>query len=73
MNAFKIILEYIILLSFPTLVYLIYLFTNKSINSKSIYFGLSLLSSIYLIRCFGSNMLMSFLVLSIVVIISYIY
>lgn len=73
MNAFKIILEYIILLSFPTLVYLIYLFTNKSINSKSIYFGLSLLSSIYLIRCFGSNMLVSFLVLSIVVIISYIY
>ncbi len=73
MNAFKIILEYIILSSFPTLVYLIYLFTNKNINSKSIYFCLSLLSSIYLIKCFGSNMLMSFLVLSIVVIISYIY
>ena len=73
MNAFKIILEYIILLSFPTLVYLIYLFTNKNINSKCIYFGLSLLSSIYLVRCFGSNILMSFLVLSIVVIISYIY
>ena len=73
MNAFKIILEYIILLSFPTLVYLIYLFTNKNINSKNIYFCLSLLSSIYLIKCFGSNMLMSFLVLSIVVIISYIY
>ncbi len=73
MNAFKIILEYIILLSFPMLVYLIYLFTNKNINSKNIYFCLSLLSSIYLIRCFGSNILMSFLVLSIVVIISYIY
>ena len=73
MNAFKIILEYIILLSFPMLVYLIYLFTNKNINSKNIYFCLSLLSSIYLIKCFGSNILMSFLVLSIVVIISYIY
>lgn len=73
MNAFKIILEYIILLSFPTLVYLIYLFTNKNINSKNIYLGLSLLSSIYLIKCFGSNALMSFLVLFLVVIISYIY
>ena len=73
MNAFKIILEYIILLSFPTLIYLIYLFTNKSINSKGIYFILSLLSSIYLIKCFGSNIILSFLVLSIIVIISYIY
>ena len=73
MNAFKIILEYIILISFPTLIYLIYLFTNKNIKSKNIYFVLSLLSSIYLIKCFGSNIILSFLVLSIVVIISYIY
>ena len=73
MDAFKIILEYIILISFPTLMYLIYLFTNRNIKSKGIYFILSLLSSIYLIKCFGSNMLLSFLVLSIIVIISYIY
>ena len=73
MNAFKIVLEYIILLSFPTLVYFIYLFTNKNINSKGIYFTLSLLSSIYLIRCFGSNISFSFLVFSIVVMILYIY
>ena len=71
MNYFKIILESVILISFPIFIYLIYLSTNKNIKSKDIYFKLSLISSIYLVKCFGSNILVSILVLNSIVILLY--
>ena len=66
------ILENVILLSFPIFIYLIYLFTNKNIKSKEIYFKLVLLTSIYLVKCFESNIYLSILVLNSVVILLYI-
>ena len=71
MNYFKIILENVILISFPILIYLVYLFTNKNIKSKDVYFKLTLISSIYLVKCFGSNIFVSVLVLNSVVILLY--
>ena len=72
MNYFKIILENIILISFPILIYLVYLFTNKNIKSKDLYFKISLITSLYLVKCFGSNIFVSILVLNSVVILLYI-
>lgn len=71
MNYFKIILESVILISFPILIYLVYLFTNKNIKSKDLYFKISLITSLYLIKCFGSNITVSILVLNSIVLLLY--
>ena len=55
MNLFKIVFLDVILLTFPLLLFLIYLATNKNINNKSkrVYFKLTLFSSFFLIYNYG--------------------
>ena len=57
MNLFQIVFLDVILLTFPILVYLIYLSTNKNINnkSKSIYFKLTLITSFFIVYSYGVN------------------
>lgn len=75
MNLFQIVFLDVILLTFPILVYLIYLSTNMNINSKSkdIYFKLTLITSFFIVYSYGVNnpKIISILVLNGVVILSY--
>lgn len=75
MNLFQIVFLDVILLTFPILVYLIYLSTNKNINnkSKSIYFKLTLITSFFIVYSYGVNnpKIIPILVLNSVVILSY--
>lgn len=75
MNVFDILLLDSILILFPVLIYLVYLQTNKNINKKTkdLMFNLSIFSSFFLIIKFGNNSytLINFLILSILILISY--
>lgn len=75
MNLFQIVFLDVILLTFPLLVYLIYLSTNMNINSKSksIYFKLTLITSFFMIYSYGTNdpKIIPILVLNSVIILSY--
>lgn len=55
MNLFQIVFLYVVLLTFPILVYLIYLTTNKNINNKTkkIYLALALITSFFMTYNFG--------------------
>ncbi len=57
MNLFKIVFLDVVLLTFPILVYLIYLSTNKNINnrSKGMYFKLALISSFFMMYSYGAD------------------
>ena len=74
-NLFQIVFLDVILLTFPILVYLIYLSTNKNINnkSKSIYFKLTLITSFFIVYSYGVNnpKIIPILVLNSVIILSY--
>ena len=75
MNIFRVVVFNVILLLFPLFIYLIYLSTNKNINNKlkKLYLDLSLITSFFLIKEYGSNIeLMSLLVLNSLIILSYI-
>lgn len=75
MNLFRIVFLDVILLTFPILIYLIYLSTNLNINvkSKGIYFELALISSFFLTCNYGVNDLkiIPILILNSIVILSY--
>ncbi len=74
-NLFRIVFLDVILLTFPILIYLIYLSTNLNINvkSKGIYFELALISSFFLTYNYGVNDLkiIPILILNSIVILSY--
>ncbi|MDO4963209.1 MAG: hypothetical protein Q4E75_03840, partial [bacterium] len=76
MNIFQTIFIDVVLLSFPILVYLIYLSTNENINSKSkkIYLELAMFTSFFILYRFGLDnpKLIPFLVLNSLVILSFI-
>jgi len=76
MNIFQIVFLNVILLLFPLLIYLIYLYTIKNINKseKNLFLCLALLSSFFLEIEYGVNKLviMPVLILNTLVILSYI-
>ncbi|MBQ9071608.1 MAG: HAMP domain-containing histidine kinase [Bacilli bacterium] len=57
MNLFQIVFLDVVLISFPILVYLIYLSTNKNINNKTktLYLDLTLITSFFMIHNYGIN------------------
>lgn len=75
MNLFQIVFLDVVLLVFPILVFLIYLSTNKNINSKvkDLYLKLTLISSFFMTYNYGVNnpKILPILVLSVIVIFSY--
>ena len=74
MNIFDTILLDIILILFPIIFYLVYLFTNKNINKKlkNLMFKFSIMSSFFLIMKYNSNYnTLSFLMTSSVILILY--
>ena len=76
MNLFDVLLLDIILILFPLLICIVYLYTNKNINKtvKEAVFDLAIISSYFLTYKFSDNnyYTLTFLVLSITVLISYI-
>lgn len=72
MNLFQVVFLDVVLLTFPLLVYLIYLSTNKNIldKTKRIYLRLSLFTSFFMIYNYGIGDL-PILVISSIVILSY--
>ena len=76
MNLFDVILLDIILIIFPVLFYLVYLFTNKNINKKvkELMFSFCLISSFFLIINFNTNnnfSLVNFFLLGSIILILY--
>ena len=74
MNIFDTILLDVILIIFPILFYLIYIFSNKNINNKTknLIYNISIISSFFLIIKFSNNNLINYLLLSVLILISYI-
>ena len=76
MNIFESLLLDVILITFPILIYLMYLSTNRKINSKNkrLYFSFALFSSFFFMHKYGidNKNLVSFLILNSIVILSYI-
>ena len=72
MNLFDVILLDFILILFPILVYMVYLSTNKNINKsiKNLMLALTFISSYFLIIKFSNNYEISFLIISIIVLLS---
>lgn len=75
MNIFKVVFLDVILLMFPILIYFIYLATNVNINNKikQVYYGLSLISSFFILYNYGVNDLkiISILILNSIIILSF--
>lgn len=75
MNLFQVVFLDVVLLSFPILLYLIYLSTNKNINNKTknLYLRLVLISSFFMLYNYGINepKLVAMLVLNSIVVFSY--
>lgn len=75
MNLFQVVFLNVVLLSFPILIFLMYLSTNKTINNKTknLYLRLTLISSFFMLYNYGINepILIPILVLNSIVIFSY--
>ena len=73
MNIFDTILLDVILIIFPILFYLIYIFSNKNINkkTKNLIYNISIITSFFLIINYSNNNLINYLLLSVLILISY--